>query len=238
MVEAGFGALGGVPAAEFWDARYAGAPQIWSGEPNVALVRLAGGLAPGRALDLGCGEGGDAVWLAQRGWQVTGVDVSEVALGRAAALAVAAGVDGRVVWRRLDLGVEFPVGVFELVSAQFLHSEVELPRVRILRAAASAVVVGGTLLVAGHAMGPAGHGGAGADHADHGHPEVELPSAAEVLASLELAEGGWEVVACEEFERSARWPDGSVGMRRDNVVAVRRLGADERLPDSPGVGLG
>ncbi|EIV92214.1 cyclopropane-fatty-acyl-phospholipid synthase family protein [Frankia sp. QA3] len=228
MVEAGFGGLGGVPVAEFWDARYAGAPRIWSGEPNVALVRLAGGVAPGRALDLGCGEGGDAVWLARRGWRVTAVDVSEVALGRAAAQAAAAGVGDRVVWRRLDLGVEFPAGMFELVSAQFLHSEVELPRVRILRAAAGAVVVGGTLLVAGHAAGPAGHG----------HPGLVFPSAGEVLASLELVVGGWEVVVCEEFERSVRWPDGSVGVRLDNVLAVRRLGAggEGRSPDSPGGG--
>ena len=60
---------------DFWEERYASKSQIWSGRPNSTLVELIGHRAPGRALDLGCGEGGDAIWLAERGWQVTAVDI-------------------------------------------------------------------------------------------------------------------------------------------------------------------
>ncbi|MBR7677707.1 methyltransferase domain-containing protein, partial [Streptomyces daliensis] len=76
---------------EFWDARYRENGQIWSGEPNEALVREVSGLAPGRALELGCGEGGDAVWLARQGWRVTATDISGVALARAEEHAARAG---------------------------------------------------------------------------------------------------------------------------------------------------
>src|SRR5687768_8912240 len=76
----------------FWEEKYAGATGIWSGQPNGALVDEAADLAPGHALDLGCGEGGDALWLAERGWTVTGLDLSPTALARAGAAARAAGL--------------------------------------------------------------------------------------------------------------------------------------------------
>jgi SAM-dependent methyltransferase len=91
-----------------WDARYAESPQIWSGRPNVVLAREAAALEPGRALDLGCGEGADAVWLAQRGWRVTAVDISGVALERAAVHAGSAGVADRIEWQRRDLAFPSP----------------------------------------------------------------------------------------------------------------------------------
>ncbi|GAA5144654.1 class I SAM-dependent methyltransferase [Pseudonocardia eucalypti] len=71
-------------SAEYWDERYGQREQLWSGEPNGPLVVEVSGLAPGRALDVGCGEGGDAIWLARRGWRVTAMDISQVALDRAA----------------------------------------------------------------------------------------------------------------------------------------------------------
>src|SRR5918997_1941704 len=96
--------FGAAAQAPEWDARYRerdGA--MWSGRPNGRLVAEVASLAPGRALDVGCGEGADAIWLAQRGWTVTGVDVSAVALERAAQHAVDAGVGDRIEWRRVDL---------------------------------------------------------------------------------------------------------------------------------------
>ena len=111
-----FGAAG--QAAE-WDARYGerdGA--MWSGRPNGRLVAEVSDLGPGRALDIGCGEGADAIWLARRGWTVTAIDVSDVAVGRARQAAELAGAD--VEWLCGDaLRTAFPVRVFDLLSMQY-----------------------------------------------------------------------------------------------------------------------
>ncbi|TDC50529.1 class I SAM-dependent methyltransferase [Actinomadura sp. KC345] len=200
---------------EFWDARYAGNDHLWSGEPNAILVEEAAGLEPGTALDLGCGEGADAIWLAGRGWSVTATDVSGVALGRAARHAEDAGVADRIDWQRHDLGVSFPEGLYDLVSAAFLHSPTEgMPRERILRDAAAAVASGGTLLVLGHAGPPPWDPDA--------HPHVHLPTADELLKSLELPDADWEVLRRGEHERVQTAPDGRVMTRIDNALMLRR----------------
>ena len=134
-------------------------------------------LEPGTALDLGCGEGGDAIWLAAQGWTVTAADISQTALDIAAQHAAEAGVT--VAWERHDLAVSLPAGSFDLVTTSFLHSKVELPRARILRAAAEAVAPGGTLLVVGHAPS-----------AEHHHEDLPGPDA--VVAELALPED-WEL---------------------------------------------
>ncbi len=203
-----------VSAQEHWDARYSESDRMWSGKPNTVLVREVAGLPPGTALDLGCGEGADAIWLAGRGWRVTAVDVSGVALARAAEHAAEAGVSDRIAWLRTDLAESFPQGRFDLVSAQFLHSWLELPRERILRSAAAAVSPGGTLLIVGHA-GPAPW-----DHTDH--PAAHFPTPQEVLVSLDLAEDQWEVLLSEEHERVQTGPDGLPATRVDNVLKIRR----------------
>jgi SAM-dependent methyltransferase len=198
---------------EFWDARYRQSERIWSSRPNSVLVRETGGLTPGRALDLGCGEGADAVWLAGRGWRVTATDISAVALERAAEHAAGAGVADRIAFERHDLGQSFPAGEFDLVSACFLHSPGEMPRERILRTAAAAVAPGGVLLVAGH--------GGPAPGAQNPHPDLHLPTPEEVLADLELPEGGWEVLVCAEHERVGAEADRP-GHGYDNTLKVRR----------------
>ncbi|MEV0096986.1 FAD-dependent oxidoreductase [Streptomyces sp. NPDC050738] len=213
-VEAHRRAAGG---KEFWDARYAESRRIWSGNPNVAMVREVADLEPGRALDLGCGEGADAIWLARRGWQVTATDISAVALERAVAHAEESGVADRVDFRQHDLSESFPEGDFDLVSAQFLHSMGEFPREEILRRAAAAVAPGGTLLVEGHS---------GLPHWEKDpHPGVHLPGPEEVLASLSLAEGEWEVLVSEEHERMQDDPEGNATHRTDNTLKIRRLKA-------------
>ncbi|GLX02007.1 class I SAM-dependent methyltransferase [Microtetraspora sp. NBRC 16547] len=207
--------LSGLSAEQYWDTRYAESDRIWSGNPNAALVREVTGLVPGRALDLGCGEGADAIWLAQQGWHVTAVDISQVALDRAGRQAAAADVADRVDWQRHDLGTTFPAGVFDLVSAHFLHSNVELPREKILRTAASAVAPGGMLLIVGHAgLPPWGH--------SH-HADMRFPTPDEVLADLDLPDVEWEVLRSEEYERVQNDPDGQPAARTDNVLKVRRL---------------
>jgi thioredoxin reductase/SAM-dependent methyltransferase len=204
-----------VDMREFWEARYSESERIWSGEPNAELAREIEDLPPGRALDLACGEGGDAVWLAGRGWHVTAADISRVALERARRHAERAGVADRVDWQCHDLSVSFPDGAYDLVSAQFLHSVGGLPREDILRRAAAAVAPGGVLLITGHSTG--------APWEEDSHPGVVLPAPEEVLAELRLAEGAWKVERCEDHERVQTAPDGTRAVRRDNTVRVRRV---------------
>ncbi|MFI1281569.1 SAM-dependent methyltransferase [Streptomyces sp. NPDC020858] len=206
-------APGTAAGEEFWDGRYEESDRIWSGEANAMLVHEASGLAPGRALDLGCGEGGDAVWLARRGWTVTGTDISGVALGRAAEHVAEAGVADRVSFARHDLTESFPQGEFDLVSACFLHNYGDFPRDVVLRTAAAAVAPGGTLLVVGHA---------GWAPWQEDREEAHFPTPEEVLGQLEPVTAGWEVLRAEETERVQEQPDGTPGTRTDNVVRVRR----------------
>lgn len=193
-------------AGEYWENFYQ-EPPAWSGRPNPLLVREVASLTPGSALDLGCGEGGDAIWLAQQGWKVTAVDVSETVLRRAAVRAPDIG------WERHDLSQSFPAGSFDLVSAQFLHSPVAADgeRETILRRAADAVAPGGRLLVAGHAGWPS--------WLENPPFDYHFPTTAEVLASLSV---DWWVETDEVVERELTGPDGQLGWRKDNVLRIQR----------------
>ncbi|HZF58086.1 MAG TPA: class I SAM-dependent methyltransferase, partial [Rubrobacter sp.] len=97
---------GDVEAKRFWEDHYRRRGRVWSGRPNPVLVDIVGSLRrPGTALDLGCGEGGDAIWLARQGWCVTAVDISATALDRAAVDAATAGVADRIDFRQHDLAL-------------------------------------------------------------------------------------------------------------------------------------
>jgi SAM-dependent methyltransferase len=132
-----------------WDGRYATADQLWSGQPNATLVAEVSDLEPGRALDVGCGEGADAVWLASHGWRVTAIDVSLLALQRATTSAKPSGV--RVEWGHAGLlEAPLPPAGFDLVTAHYcalLHT----PTREAERALLAAVAPGGHLLVVHHA---------------------------------------------------------------------------------------
>ncbi|MFK0115615.1 class I SAM-dependent methyltransferase [Streptomyces sp. NPDC090994] len=200
--------------AEFWESRYRDSGRVWSGRPNELLVREASALTPGTALDLGCGEGGDAVWLASRGWRVTGVDIAATALERAAAHAAEAGVGDRVAWERHELGESFPEGSFDLVSAHYLQSPVALDQRGVLRRAAAAVAPGGTLLLVLHAGWPSWQTEPPFD--------AEFPTPDGLLADLHLPAAEWTVETRETVRRASASPDGVDGHREDHVWRLRR----------------
>ena len=121
--------------SEFWDDRYGSTEALWSGRPNQRLVENVSGLTPGTALEIGCGEGADAIWLAQQGWTVTAVDVSKVAVERAAGHAAEADpvAAERITWRQQDLREWAPEPAsYDLVTEHFLHlpSAVRVPAAR------------------------------------------------------------------------------------------------------------
>jgi SAM-dependent methyltransferase len=133
---------------EAWNQRYADAVLVWSAEANRFLVQEVADLPPGRALDLGAGEGRNAIWLAERGWRVTAVDFSGIGLQKARRLAEARGVE--VNWIEADLRSYPPArGAFDLVVLVYIHLPGE-ERHSLVRRAADAVAAGGTLLVIGH----------------------------------------------------------------------------------------
>lgn len=206
---------------EYWENRYR-LGRTWSGRVNAALEREASALEPGTALDLGSGEGGDALWLARRGWSVTAVDISPsaIAIGEADQQP---GDD--ITWIAADLSDWQPPSTYDLVTACFLHSTVELPREAILRRAAHAVAPGGLLLIVGHAGVP--HWATDA-HA-HDHAPVDLPTPDEVRETLfsdgpgtTLDPADWTVVTSALVERVATAPDGSTGEISDSVLSLRR----------------
>jgi SAM-dependent methyltransferase len=135
--------------ADGWDARYAAAPDlVWTGEPNRFVVEELAGLPPGRALDLAAGEGRNAVWLADRGWRVTAVDFSQVAVARGRQLGADRGVD--VTWVVADVREYLPPpGSFDGVLVAYLHLAAG-DLAGVLTRAATALAPGGTLLVVGH----------------------------------------------------------------------------------------
>jgi len=192
-----------------WDARYAELDQVWSGNPNLALTVEVAGATPGRALEVGCGEGADAVWLAMEGWAVTALDPSGVALARARAAAEAAGAD--VTWLQgVLLDVELPEGGFDLVSVFYPALDLEDDPVARL---AALVAPGGTLLVVHHAE-------VDRERAlEHGFdPDLLLSPA---MAAAELRElDGWSVDGPEKRPRSVT---GGAGAHHHDDLVVRAV---------------
>src|SRR6202453_4941537 len=202
----------------FWNERYETSERIWSGNPNSQLVAEVDGLVPGRALDVGCGEGADAIWLAQRGWSVVATDISGVALGRAAehVRETDAAAAARIEWRHAD-----PLGdtdalerdAFDLVSAQFMQLAPD-PRARLFAALAASVRAGGVLLVVGHHPSDMTSG-------VHRPPQPERFYSADDIAGL--LDDSWTIVVSEARPRSVTTHEGAEVTIHDAVLlAVRK----------------
>lgn len=196
---------------EDWDERYAQAGLLWSAEPNRRFATEVACLAPGRALDIGCGEGRNAVWLAGRGWDVTGVDFSSVALAKAERLAATRGVS--VDWVLADvLDYRPPARSFELVVVLYL----QLPAAElhdVLAAAAAAVSPGGTLFVLGHDTTNLAEGYGGPKDAS------VLFTPEDVVAAL----AGFDVESAEKVRRTVALDDGDA-VAIDALVRAQRSG--------------
>ncbi|MFP3986223.1 class I SAM-dependent methyltransferase [Streptomyces sp. E11-3] len=201
-------------AARFWEGHYSGRDRWWKGTPNPLLAATASQLTPGRALDLGCGEGGDTVWLASQGWQVTAVDIAPTALARTARHAAEAGVGERIVTERHDLATSFPAGTFHLVSAQYLHTPFDLPRADVLRQAAHALTPGGLLLIVDH--------GSVRPWAWNPDPDTRFPSPEEIYDGLGLDPARWTPERLDRPQREATGPGGQTAVVTDTVLAIRR----------------
>ncbi|POG44108.1 SAM-dependent methyltransferase [Streptomyces sp. ZL-24] len=209
-----------------WDGIYAARPAATDPRPNVRLTETVAELPPGDALELGCGEGGDTLWLARRGWRVTAVDLSAVAVERLNALARSHGLAGRVTAEQHDLGASFPeapedpegsTGGFDLVTAHYLHTPFDLDRLAVLRRAAHALRPGGRLLVVDH--------GSTAPWSWNQDPGVRFPSPREVAEGLALDPAGWTVERADAPRRTATGPDGTTAEVTDHVLIVVRRAA-------------
>jgi thioredoxin reductase/2-polyprenyl-3-methyl-5-hydroxy-6-metoxy-1,4-benzoquinol methylase len=202
--------------AAFWDTHYAAADSIWSGNPNPRLVSETSALPAGTALDIGSGEGADAMWLASRGWRVTGVDISQVALDRAetAARRVDVAMAARISWEQHDLTEWAPVSAaYDLVSAQFMHLPLAQREV-LFRDLAAAVAPGGTLLIVGHDASDMGTG-----------HRWDIPGmfygAQEIADTLDPRD--WDVLVSESLPREVPALGGGDGTDTVHDVVVRAV---------------
>lgn len=193
----------------YWEDRYAAPGYAWSGNPNPVLVSESASLTPARALDIGSGEGGDAIWLAQLGWRVTGIDIAQSALDKARARSesISEEVAARIEWQQHDLADWEPAPQsFDLVSSQFMHLADPLRSV-VFRSFARAVAPGGTLLIVGHDISEA------ADDGHRAHMRELMYSVDDVVAAID-----GEGLRVDIAESRLRESPGANGTSHHDVV--------------------
>jgi 2-polyprenyl-3-methyl-5-hydroxy-6-metoxy-1,4-benzoquinol methylase len=207
-----------------WDERYSGKANVWSGNPNPQLVAEVSDLAPGTALDVGCGEGGDVIWLARRGWRVTGADFSANGLARAARHAADAGVAARTDWWQVDARAFAAAGrSYDLVTTHFLHPP-DGGMVQVVERLAGAVAPGGRLLVVGH--GPSG----ALTHLTASHHRAMF-LAEELLPGLP---DDFETLVIEQRPRTTTRDGATVEVHDSTLLALRNISSElaAGLPES------
>jgi SAM-dependent methyltransferase len=201
---------------DYWDQRWqtgqSGAPGTLAvSPPNPHLIRQVADLTPGSALDAGCGAGAEAVWLALQGWDVTGADIADHALARAATRAEASGVTDRVHWVQADLAAWEPTTQYDLVTTHYAHPS--LPQLEFYDRIASWVAPRGTLLIVGHL------------HHGHGHDGNQPPPSASVTAAditARLDRAVWEIATAEESHRTLPGGGRDAAALHDVVVRATR----------------
>ncbi|MEU7314244.1 class I SAM-dependent methyltransferase [Streptomyces sp. NPDC007083] len=201
-------------AVEFWDGVYEARALPDDPRPNARLTATVAGLVPGDVLDLGCGDGGDALWLARQGWRVTALDISAVAVRRLAGLARAHGLADRLTAEQHDLGGPFPPGRFDLICAHYLHTPLGLDRDAVLRAAAHALRLGGRLLIVDH--------GSTAPWSWNQDPDIRYPAPREIAAGIGLDPTRWPVERADVLHRTANGPGGQTAEVTDHLLVIHR----------------
>ena len=192
-----------------WDERYAATPLVWSAGPNQFLEEEAADLAPGRALDVACGEGRNALWLAEQGWRATGVDFSSVAIEKARTLGTERGLDAE--WVVADVTTWEPERHgFDLVVVLYLQLAAA-ERAAAYSRAAQAVAPGGTLLVVAHDL----------DNLEHGHGGPKDPAVLTTPESVVAVIGDLVVERAERVRRTVTTDTGPVDAI-DTLVRARR----------------
>ena len=187
-----------------WDEKYQAADRLWSAGPNMFVADRLGNVPAGAGLDLASGEGRNAIWLAERGWEMTAVDFSEVAVERGRA------VSDRVEWEVADVREWRPDRVFDLVVIAYLHL-VEQEMREVVTRAASWLEGGGELFMIGHDRSNIERG--------HGGPQVS-----EILWETDLLRSwieGMVVVESQVVRRPVDTPEGSK-VARDTLVRARQ----------------
>lgn len=196
-----------------WEERYASAEQVWSGKVNATLAGALDSLVGVTAVDIACGEGGDALWLASRGWHVTGLDLSATAIRRATERAEREGLSEATAFVAADALAWEPPAAVDLVYSSFLHSALPIDRLAILRKGATWVAPGGHLVILSHAAPP--------PWSQRLHERAhEFHGAAEQVAALELGDQ-WNVVTAEDVSRPVVAPDGTDAVLVDALVVLR-----------------
>jgi SAM-dependent methyltransferase len=217
---------------DYWESHWQQAHGRGAGHdsaPNPYLATETVGLVPGTALDAGCGEGAEAIWLAAQGWQVTAADISSEALARARERAAGSAGFERVEWVEADLSVWEPDQRFDLVTTHYAHPA--MPQLAFYERLSDWVAPDGTLLIVGHL-----HTGGNATHG-HGHPPEEASvTAASITARLDAAQ--WNVVTADEHVRTFGNRAGPVITLYDVVVcATRRIREPEPSRPRPGTAI-
>ncbi len=223
-------------AAE-WEQRYTKQSRVWTGNPNPALVQAltehipaaeTAAQQPASALDIGCGEGADAVWLAKQGWQVTGIDLSQTAIARAQEHGRENGVADQLTFEVTALADFWPQGAdhgFDLVTVSYLHSRDAQWRQSVLRDALSRVAPGGYFLLTSHSQMRFGSDGAdGAEPMDHS-PVSELDVLGVATSDTAGDEPQWEVLSAKLFAREMPGAGETRPHSDDTVVLLRKSDA-------------